>query len=220
MHRLFIFFCASLLTASLHAAPVTVSDANSDFTVTYDSDDAGLFGTVFLSNNTIFFVPDAFLSESTNGAGQATVAESISLQLTAVTPGFSFDVFDLYAEGDYIVNGPSSSVEAIGTMDVSAGAGNFQSGFNFFNDTDTGPLTQQWNAAAVLDSMTGWQGSSDTVTLLLSNTLIAESGQHGDSAFIQKKFEGVSIRVNPVPLPAGVWLLASALLAFAGLRRR
>ncbi|NND60144.1 MAG: hypothetical protein HKN49_07730 [Gammaproteobacteria bacterium] len=218
--RILISLAATTLLASpLFAAPMTVSDANSDFTVTYDTNDAGVYGTVFLSNNTIFFLPDAFLAESSNG-GVSTLAESITLTLTAVTPGFSFDTFLLNADGDYYVNGPTSSVSADGLMDVSAGAGSFQAGFNFSDNVDGGPTTQQWAESAILDSTSGWGGSDTSVTLILSNTLSAISDQLGDSAFIQKKFEGVSVSVNAVPLPAGVWLLLSALVGVAGLRRR
>lgn len=219
-----------LLIPIAQAATVTVTDPNSDFSVTYNDDEAGAFGQLFLSNNTIFFIPDNFLVSSNNGDGFQMISETLNLQLNATTPGFTFDSFVLNEEGDYIVNGDGTQVSASGEMRVRAGddpATTFLSSFDFLANGDQGTATQQWNGTTVIDGSTQstnglstWMGTESTVFLTLQNVLTASSDSAGDGAFIQKKFEGVSISVNPVPIPGAVWLFASALAGLFGYRRR
>ncbi|NNF16622.1 MAG: hypothetical protein HKN70_07725 [Gammaproteobacteria bacterium] len=220
-----IFTLIAVLTFAFNAqsATIVVTDPGSDFKVTYDDSEAGAFGTLVLVNNTIFFVPDDFTAESANGAGQAFISETLNLQLDATTQGFTFDSFFLYEEGDYIVDGVGTEVSASGEMRVRDAFFPFNSAlseFDFFASGDGGTGTQQWSGSTSIDGSSGWAPGTTSVLLTLQNVLTADSMSSGELAFIQKKFEGVQISVNEVPLPAGVWLFSSALLGFIGLRRQ
>ncbi|MBT8144299.1 MAG: hypothetical protein KJO55_06340, partial [Gammaproteobacteria bacterium] len=165
---LLITVLLSFAAAGVQAATVTVTDANSDFSVTYNTDDAGAFGTLFLSNNTIFFVPDNFTAQSNNGAGFASISETLNLQLNATTPGFTFETFVLNEDGDYIANGTGTEVSASGEMRVRAGdnpATTYLDGFDFLDNGDLGPTTQQWAGSATIDQNDGWMGTTSTVFL-------------------------------------------------------
>ncbi len=214
---------AGLFAVSVNAGTVVASDPNSDFTVTYDDTETGAFGTLFLSHNTIFFVPDNFATTSLNSDGQTMISETLNLQLDATTPGFTFDVFLLHEDGDYIVDGASTEVSASGEMRVRDAANpmqTFQDGFVFIDTGDLGPGQQNWEGNAAIDASDGWNAGATKVFLTLQNTLTANSIELGEGAFIQKKFEGVQISVNPVPVPAAVWLLGSAVLGLIGYRSK
>ncbi|MBT8136467.1 MAG: VPLPA-CTERM sorting domain-containing protein [Gammaproteobacteria bacterium] len=220
-------FAASTTTCS--GSTCTVSNDNSDFTVTYNRDEVGLFGTpgaespVMLSNNTIFFVPDAFLARSLNGDNPPNVSETLNLTLTATTLNFSFDSFFLQETGDYILDGPGAEVSASGEMrvrDVENPIVEFQDSFFFSDSGDLGSQPQNWSGSTTIDATDGWFGTENQVHLTLQNILTADTMAMFEEAFIQKKFSGIEISVNPVPIPAAGWLMGSALLGLFGLRRR
>lgn len=218
---------ATFATGVATAAPVEVTDPNSDFKIIYDDSTTGPFGTPFLSNNTIFFLPDNFVAMSANGDGEMVTNDTVQLHLIATTPGFTFDSFDLREEGDYRLLGGGSSVSVGGEMIVR------DWNFPFVSASDAilpdAPLTMtsdadpnvfpRWNASAMIDASTGWAAGVDEVALTIENILTASSFQFGSSAFIEKKFAGVEITVNPVPVPAAFWLFAPALLALWRRRR-
>lgn len=208
---------AATLSTSAFAAQITDPTGASDFYIEYNEATGELFGTPFLRNNTIFFLPSEFFAESTNGEGPVNTFDTIQLHLIATTPGFSFDSFSLNEEGDYKLDGADASVQVDGRMMVR----------DFNNPTMSistainadAPLTiasgrlEDWTASASIDASTGWMAGLTDVNLTLENFLTAETTQFGSVAFIEKKFEGVRIDVNPVPLPGALWLFAPALLA-------
>lgn len=215
----------TLFGTTTFGATVTVVDPSgmSDFSVTYDTDEAGLFGQLILSNNTILFLPDSFIAESNNGVVGAVVSETLNLQLNRITAGFTFDSFFMQETGDYIVNGANAAVSAYGEMRVRSASSllaEFQDSFSFSDNGDRGTDTFQWSGTTTIDSNDGWMGTtSDTVYLTLQNNLTAATMDNGEQAFIQKKSSGVSITVNPVPVPAAVWLFGSAMIALFGYRK-
>jgi hypothetical protein len=207
-----------------HAGLVTVVDplGNSDFTVTYDDAQAGPFGTPFLSNNTIYFVPNDFSAQSANGDGLGALSDSFAMRLDAITDGFSLDQFDLQEEGDYILNGDDAFVAASGELRVFAAD---DPGNTFIDALETGPLNMQspnfetvdWTGSAAIGAADGWTGAT-SVWVTVENILIANTSEQGSYAFIEKKFEGVAITVSTVPLPPALWLFGAALLTL--IRRR
>jgi len=217
-----LLMLGSLQSAS--AALVTVVDplGNSDFSVTYDDAQAGPFGTPFLSNNTIFFVPNDFAAQSANGEGLETLADSFAMRLDVITDGFSLDNFDLDEEGDYILNGPGAFVSASGEMRVFDAT---NPGTTFIDQLETGPLNMQsptfdpvdWFGSASIGAGDGWSGAT-SAWLTVENILVASTDSHNTLAFIEKKYAGVAIEVTTVPLPGSIWLFASALLFVAGRR--
>ena len=78
-----------------------------------------------------------------------------------------------------------------------------------------------WSAGASIDlaDTAGW-GTDTKVTMTLENLLTAQTVTSGEVAFIEKKFEGVGIIVNPIPIPGAVWLFGSALGLLGWMRRR
>ena len=94
---------------------------------------------------------------------------------------------------------------------------------------DAGALTVNtntpvaWSAGAFIDlaDTIGWATDTE-VTVTLENLLTATTLNSGvgETALIEKKFEGVAITVNPVPIPGAVWLLGSALGLLGWMRRK
>lgn len=209
------------------AAMVTVEDPSggSDYTVTYDDTQTGLYGAPQLRNNTIFFLPSNFYAESLNGGGDALTHSTIQLTLNALTPGFSFDQFNVLERGDYLLNGPGAEVDVEGQITVFDPDDAFNYYSTFFgadaptdiNDNDL----HSWTASANIDASSGWIAGSTEVQLTLENLLQASTEFAGTTAFIEKKFSGIAISVNrsPIPAPAALWLLGSAVIGMAGLRR-
>ncbi|MFQ5635612.1 MAG: hypothetical protein ACE5G3_09840 [Gammaproteobacteria bacterium] len=189
--------------------------------VKFTFDDATLFGTGYTVGNGVFFMPTAFIAESNNTDGLVTVVETLSIVVEATTTGKTMTQFALAEQGDYLLNGTSTSVSATGTF----GAGSNTSAFSDSKALSAGALTVQgalteWQINSLIDlaDTAGW-GQDTGVTLTLENTSTAESTVLGDQALIQKKFGAFGVQVTIVPVPAAVYLFGSA-LAVLGWRRR
>ena len=72
---------------------------------------------------------------------------------------------------------------------------------------DTAGVLTNWNLGGTIDlaATAGWGNDTD-VTIQLQNNLLADSRITGDLAFIQKKQGEIGLSINPVPVPAAVWL--------------
>lgn len=209
-------------TTTCNGNQCTVSDGNSDFSVSYNSDEVGLFGEVMLSNNTIFFLPDQFFAESMNGDNGPLVTDTLNLLLTPTTSGFTFDSFFMRETGDYVLDGAGAEVSAYGEMRVRAENSpldEFHDSF-FFQDAGGSGIPENWLGEATVDSSVGWLGTDGQVRLTIQNILAANTAAFGENAFIQKKSLGVEISINEVPLPAAFWLFGSALIGVFGWRRK
>ena len=62
--------------------------------------------------------------------------------------------------------------------------------------------------------------SDSSVIAQIQNNLSATTLNNGEQAWIEKKAAGVGLIVNPVPVPAAVWLFGSALALLGWIRRR
>ncbi len=208
------------------AQAATITQMGTDVTFTYN--DATLYGTGSVVGNSIFFSPTTFKAESLNTAGVDTANETLNITVT-VKPSSSYVIteFALVELGDYLLNGSSSSVDASGRLQVSS----LTKTCGFFACTDseiftagalttTGVLTD-WSASADIDfaDTAGWITDTN-VMAQIQNDLTAISTVNGESAMVQKKFEGVGLVVNPIPVPAAAWLFGSALGLLGWLRRR
>lgn len=206
------------------AALITIMDplGNSDFTVTYDDTQTGPFGTPFLSNNTVYFLPNDFTAQSSSGLGMGELSDSFILRLDAIDPNVTLSQFNLEEQGDYILNGADATVSAEGNLSIYADS---DPGSVFLDTLETGPLTTQspdftpvdWVGTASIGESDGWTASG-SVWLTIENFLFANTTANGSYAFIEKKYEGIAIEVTAVPLPAAVWMFATALLTLV--RRR
>jgi hypothetical protein len=228
MHNKKILAVAALLSAPLFANAAMITQMGADVSFTYD--DSTLYGTGFVVGNSIFFSPTTFIAESLNTAGAVSATATLNIDVE-VHQGSNYviDSFQIAEAGDYLLNGASSSVSAEGRLQVTSLTSTC-GGLFPCQDTDifsAGALTTvgaltEWTASGAVDfdDIAGW-GTDTHVQAQIQNLLTATSTVDGESAFIQKKFEGVGLVVMPeVPVPAAAWLFGSALLGLAGVKRK
>lgn len=147
--------------------------------------------------------------------------------MEVTTPGFSLESFQLQETGDYQLSGADASATVSGMLAVTSLT--TLDGFQPFRDEQLfsagdlnvkGSLTQ-WGASASSDltGIAGW-GSDTEVRVTLENLLTATTLANGEQAFVEKKFEGIALTVNPVPVPAAIWLFGAGLVSLIGFARR
>ena len=217
----------ALVVASSTASAVVITQAGTDVSFTYN--DASLFGTGTVVGNSISFSPTSFSAQSLDGAGNVIVADTLNVTVLATTAGFAMDMFGLQELGDYRISGaPSANADASARFNVLSNTtqcGLFACSANEIFTTgslaDTAGVLTNWSLGGAIDlaATAGW-GSDTEVTIQLQNNLLANTGATGDVAFIQKKQNGVGISINPVPVPAAVWLFGSGLISIIGIARR
>jgi hypothetical protein len=145
-------------------------------------------------------------------------------------------LFDAGETPDDIVNTDPAN-EASGILDFAEG---FVGAFSFFYSAST--------ATQIIPTVTLFDGLGGTGTALLSFSLAlnwrgpdsdpcdATNGEYCNWDLVERTVSSIArsivftgatnrigfddITINPVPLPAGVWLLISGLFGFAALRRR
>jgi len=216
---------ASALLMSTASNAATVTTCGTDLCFEYDN--ATLFGTGNVVGNNIFFLPTNFRAESNNTDGLVEVDATLNITATLLDPnsGFVMDMFNLVEKGDYEMfgGGTSTSVTAGGSFSVTSLTTSGLNEFNTFNATglDTIGAVTAWDASSSIDlsSIDGW-GSDTSVIIQLQNDLSATSNLQGEGAFIQKKYGDIGVIVNPVPVPAAVWLFGSGLIGLIGMARR
>lgn len=217
-----ILATGTLILASSTASAAIVTVSGTDLSFTYDN--STLFGEGNVVGNNIFFLPTNFRAESTNTTGSVLVSDTLNITVELIDPtsGFSMDMFALSEKGDYQVIGSGGSVSAGGSFSVTSNT-NAMNQLNTFNATGLSTIgtVTDWSASTSIDlsSIAGW-GSDTSVIIQLQNDLTAVSTVQGESAFIQKKFGLIGIAVNPIPVPAAVWLFGSGLISLIGIARR
>ncbi len=221
---LFGFVLAFTLTC---AQAATVVQTGTDVTFTYDN--STLFGPGTVVGNSLFFSPTTFKAQSTNAQGAVLTNATLNITVDVnAGSGFVLTQFKLVELGDYLLTGTSSSADASGRLQVTSNTTICGSLFPCLDSqvftagplTATGTLTN-WSASAGIDfaNTAGW-GTDTSVIAQIQNDLSATSTVNGESAMVQKKAQGVGLIVNPVPVPAAVWLFGSALGVLGWMRRR
>ena len=220
-----LIFGTLLFSATSQAAVIT--QFGTDVSFTYD--DATLFGTGTVVGNSISFLPTDFKAESLDGAGLDTLSETLNLIIESTTEGYFMDSFVLAEQGDYKLDGaPTADVDASSNFLVESATSNCGifacSESKIFTSGplgDTGGALAAWSLGGSIDlsDTAGW-GSDTKVNLQLQNNLEASTSNFGEQAFIQKKQGGIGITVNPIPVPAAVWLFGSGLIGLIGIARR
>lgn len=232
----------AVTSAPVSAALVTIVGTN--FDLTYDDTKLGLFGAPTLVGDTLFFTPNAFAAESLNGAGAVTTNSTVSGLVLTAKNGYQFGAFDLAEFGDYRLNGASSFVTVTGQLRAFNVASSINTQTASFLAVDgSTPLTinngllQPWLATARIDAGTAPQAvppqfgealnvlatRPGAVGLTIENQLLAFTDPDGTGlrqAFIEKKFNGISVDVTPVPVPPAAAMMVLGLASLMLLRHR
>jgi hypothetical protein len=229
---------AALVVSAGAAQAAQQTLAGTQFDVIYDDTKLGLFGTPTLAGNVLFFTPNAFSAESTNGAELVTSNSTLSGLVLVAKPGFNFSSVALGEIGDYRLIGAGSAVDVSGRLIAFDVDNSLQTLTSAALTVTSGPLTladgqlHDWQASAsvtnastskpplpTLPPLTGWLDDASRVGLTIENLLYAytEPGVTPSLAFIEKKFSGVQLTVSVVPEP-GTWAAMMAGLLLVGAR--
>lgn len=235
LRRLPAMALAAALLGSQAAGAAFVLLPGWNFDLRYDDAQAGIatFGAPVLNWNTIFFVPSDFSAQSSNGGGLDVQSGSVTFELIA-KPTVAFDRLLMTARGDYRLIGADSAVSVSGSLSAS----------NPLAGTQTSALAVSPSTPLALadGALHPWQADAETrsgpgsslglapttLSVTLSSTLSAVSSGNPSLAFIQQKFTGElvelqvqpSTEVTPVPLPAGLYLMAAGIATLGALVRR
>jgi hypothetical protein len=219
------FLALALLCLCITARAATVTVFGTDVKFTFD--DSTLFGTGIAVGNSLIFQPTSFRAESLNGAGTDLANETLNIQVESITDNYVIETVVMQELGDYFLSGTDAEVTANGRLQVTSNT-KTDGLFPYMADQifNVGGLTVQnaatdWSGGATVDmsSIAGW-GSDTLITAQMQNNLSATTLNNGETAWIQKKAGAVGLIVNPVPIPAAIWLFGAGLLGFAGVARR
>lgn len=209
---------AAALAVSAQAATVTLCGP----TICYEYDDAQVaaaaFGQPTLVGDTLRFLPAEFIALSADGGGFDWSAATFRLDRIYSTTGQDIISLSVLETGDYEITG-GGAVSA----DLYLLAASNLSGSEFAVATaafdasgDSGGL-QEWAIEAEILPAAVFAGGASDMALQIQNFLTAVTSGEGELAWIQKK---LVLEVAVVPVPAAVWLFASALGLLGFVRRR
>lgn len=224
-------FSALILSAPFQVNSATVTKYGTDVKFTFDN--ATPFGSANVIGNSIFFLPTTFSALAQNNDGAVSNNHTLNIEVEVTTVGFNIETLGLYESGDYKLIGTDASADVQGMLAATSltkldplspfGLQPYRNEQLFSTGplADTAGVLTQWNASASIDltSISGW--NSDTkLTTTIENLLSVSTLNSGEEAFVEKKFGGIGLSVNAVPVPAAVWLFGSGLLCLAGFARR
>jgi hypothetical protein len=217
--------CALGAAVSGNAATVTTCGPN----VCYEYDNAqaavGLTGQPNRVGDSMQFLPPNFVAESIDGQGLVTASASfVFSRVYTVNAADEISLFNVSEEFDYEIItdgevGASLTATALSNVlgsDTTTDSDSFSATGDTFGSQIGGLFTTLNPAAA-------FTGSANDMQITIANLLSADTNAGGDFARIQKRFTLVTNTVmagQPVPVPAAVWLLGSAVGLLGVLRRR
>jgi hypothetical protein len=217
------FLAASLLFAicvTQTARAAAVSQCGPTICYAYDDAQAavGLYGQPTLIGDSLRFLPQNFRAQSDDGQGIVTTQASFFFDNVYTISGDAIEKIMITEFGDYeITNGDRVSDELTLEAFNNLGAGTALEN-EIFAATGGSTGLQTWLIDNTLDVST--QFLSNDINLTVTNLVQAETDALGETAWIQKKVKIQAVSITAVPLPAGAWLMMSALGALGGLTRR
>jgi hypothetical protein len=217
-------FLASLTVAAAafggaaHAASVTLCGP----TICYEYDDAqaaaAAFGQPTLIGDSLRFLPASFLAASANGAGFDWESATFLVSRIYSTTGQDIISVSVFETGDYeIVGGGAVSADLYLLAASNLVGSDFAVATAAFDSSGASGGLQEWAIEAEILPTAVFGGPSSDLSLQIQNFLTAVTGSNGELAWIQKK---LVLEVAVIPVPAAVWLFASALGLLAFARRR
>lgn len=227
---------ANSATVTVCATCIELEGTDVKFIIDTAQADFALYGTPVVVGNSLFFSPTTFTASSTDQSGfpdptpgdppgpTGVARGTITFDIVALNENVRLEKVMVSEAGDYqtssLTDGEVSASAQLGAINLS----NAMSGF-LQDTTETGPLAsantlETWALETSLDFMAGWAAGSTAAKITVQNNLFATTFATPASAFIQKKFQGLAITVNVIPLPAAVWMFLSALAGLAWFRRR
>ncbi|MCC5794952.1 MAG: hypothetical protein JJT85_09480 [Chromatiales bacterium] len=216
--RLITTMAAGLMASAAHSATVTLCGP----TICYEYDEAQaaieLFGAPELIGDGLRFLPASFLALSANGAGIDVANATFQISRVWTPGGQNIIGLEVIESGDLeIINGGSVSAGLFVQLASNVSL------FDVNTDTDSLALSgstgglQEWTLSTVTDPSAVFLGPANDFSLVIQNFLTANTSESGDLAWIQKK---LMLEIAVIPIPAAVWLFASALGLLAWVRRR
>jgi len=224
--RLLSLGLAAVVAAPAHATLVTLSGSSVDFIIDDAQPGLVLYGLPTVAGDSLLFFPSQFRAQSDNGAGTLGVNATINFEVRSHNAAAVDLSTVMVAEfGDYFITpasgGSVSAVAQLGAVNLMAA----NPPLSFRQDIQqTGTLTQgganDWSLVTNIDFRQVWLTPTDRVQMTLQNDLSATSLLNPSEAWIQKKFQGLVVQVQVVPLPAALPLLLTGLAGFGALSRR
>ena len=219
MARLAFITLASLVTlvagSPANATLVTLIGANVDFIIDNAQSGLALYGGMpSVAGDSLLFFPSTFRAQSNNGAGTVGVNATINFQIVSHTNNLPLSAITVFEVGDYFntpgAGGSVSAVAQLGAINLMAGnpPASFQQDI-----AQTGAITAggagAWNLVTDINFRQVWLAPTSRAQIDIQNNLSATSIFNPSESWIQKKFEGLVVEVQVVPLPASLWLLLS-----------
>ena len=206
-----------------HAATITLPGDSVIFAL--DDTQLGLFGEPLVFDDTLYFLPTAFVAKAENNDGIRTTNDTTRILVTAKA-GFTLKAVDLVEEGIYrrVVEkgGGPAEVSVSGqlrarnmenpvtTVDDDIGSP------TIFEPTGFNAAPEDWVATAGVD-LSDWESMEVDVTL--SDMLNAYTLNLGNLAYIEKKYVGLTVMVAAIPLPSAFVLFGFGLFSLLLTRR-
>lgn len=204
------------------ASAASTSLSGNGFSVAYDSDSVGLFGTPTLVGNLLSFTPDSF-KVGTNGGLETFLDAMLGLRVTAAQ-GYQVDSVSLWEAGTFLVKGADAAFGVVPMLTVTtldhlgggtvSGAGEFTGGERVANGG--------WVAAGPGYTVAGL--ASKLLQVSLDSTLYASSS--ASSSFAKATITSAQLTFNVSQVPAvpepSAYLMLLAGLGMVGVvaRRR
>lgn len=218
---------AAIGSMPVYAAQVTQCGPSVCYTYDDSQSAVGLFGLPSLSGDSLVFLPPSFRAESSDGDGIDTATANFVFDEVYARNGVTeLSGLTVIEFGDYeITNGDRVNADLLltvvngepGPPPFPGGPaipefGDDQQSFDAYGDS--GGL-QTWQLTGFFDPAAEFEANATSISMTIQNTLTAETTDTGEDAWIQKKITLTAA----VPIPAAVWLFASALGLLAGARR-